>query len=98
MTHAIISNVEVMTKFVTTTVVLALPDDTQQVCNYVKRAVIKAIWKNKCFIYYGNLLIFSDNINYISKGMCIYIYIYCWTPFYPYQGSHFEFQWRHLKS
>ena len=75
MTHAIISNVEVMTKFVTTTVVLALPDDTQQVCNYVKRAVIKAIWKNKCFIYYGNLLIFSDNLNYISKGMCIYIYI-----------------------
>ena len=47
-------------------------------CNMVK-------WR--FVIYYGSLLKFSDNLNDISKGMCIFKKYFV-TPFRPLSGQY----------
>ena len=53
----------------------------------------------KCSIVscHGMLLKCFDNLNYILKGMRIFIFIFG-PPFNPYRGGHFKFQWHPLKS
>ena len=49
-------------------------------------------------IPYGSLLTFSDNLNYISKGMRIFKTYCLGPPLDPFRRSHLEFQCHQLKS